>query len=308
MKALEDLKQFYARGNSMVRKLIVINTLVFLLSNFAALVLWLISGTAGFVAVLETFTAFFSVPSSLSALVVRFWTPITYAFVHSGFFHLFFNMLFLYWLGAIFQEFLGNRKTLNVYIGGSIFGAALYILAYNLLPALSSQVEQSTLVGASAGVLALVVGVGTFLPTYEVAFFRFYIPMRWVAVAIVVIDLLSIPYGNAGGHIAHLGGALFGFIYASNLRRQSKFNDVVESIGNFFSRIFKKKKKPLRPLPTVKKKETPVYSTSTLDDFDTDDEPSAEAIDAILDKINQTGYDSLSRQERDLLYKASKQH
>lgn len=303
MKAFNDFKRFYAEGNSMIRKLIIINVLVFLLSSLVGLVFWSVEGTAALPVLMDKFTRYFSVPSNLSVLIVRPWTIFTYAFFHGSLGHIFFNMLFMYWLGSVFQEYLGNRKVLTTYIWGSLFGAGLYVLVYNTLPVLAPYAAESHLIGASAGVLALIVGIGTFIPHYEISVFRFFIPLRWIALGAVVLDFALMPQGNAGGHIAHLGGALFGFLYARHLRRNTKFGDGVEGIGNFFTGLFKKKPK----LTVVNKKESPVYSSTTIADFDIEYEPSPEEVDAILDKINQSGYESLTRQEREMLFKASKQ-
>jgi len=290
----------------MIRKLIIVNVMVFLLASLVSLVLWGMHRDdyrEGF----SYFTSFFSVPSNPSVLITRPWTMITYIFFHVDFFHLLFNMLFLYWLGNIFREYLGNTKTLSTYIWGGLFGAALFIICFNFIPALrDSFMYGSPLIGASAGVLALVVGAATLLPYYEVAVFSFFIPLRWIAVGVVVLDLISIPKGNAGGHIAHLGGALFGFLYVRQMRKKSVFSDSVDSFSSFIGSIFKSRKKTRLK---VVKKDTTIYTntSSFTTEFDLDDEPSQEVIDAILDKINQSGYESLTRKERDLLFKASKQ-
>lgn len=303
MKALNDFKSFYAKGNSMVRKLIIINVMVFLLVSLVGVAFWAIGGSIAHKVNMDEFTRYFAVPASLSSLLTRPWTLLTYTFFHGGIQHILLNMIFLYWLGNIFQEYLGNKKVLTTYLWGSFFGAALYILAYNVMPVLMPSVPNAHIIGASAGVMAIVVGIGTFLPHYEISLFRFFIPLKWIALGFVVLDFIMMPQSNAGGHIAHLGGALFGFIYARHLRRSSKFVDSIEGIGNFFGGIFKKKPK----LTVVKKQESPVYSTTTVADLDEEFEPSPELVDAILDKINQSGYESLTSQERELLFKASKQ-
>lgn len=303
MKAIDDFKYFYAKGNSMIRKLIIINVMVFVLTSLVGVVFWGIGGTQTYAYYMNEFMRYFGVPTDLSVLMVRPWTIFTYTFFHSGITHILFNMIFLYWLGTIFQEYLGNRKVLSTFLWGSFFGAVLYILAFNLMPIFQSQVQLSYMVGASAGVMAIVVGIGTFLPQYEVSFFRFYIPLKWIALSFVALDFINMPQGNEGGHISHLGGALFGFLYAQHLRRHSKIGDGIEDLGNFLGGLFKKKPK----LTVVKKQEAPAYSKTTIADLADEFEPSPEDIDAILDKINQTGYESLTSQEREMLFKASKQ-
>jgi membrane associated rhomboid family serine protease len=303
MKALNDFRNFYAKGDSMIRKLIIINAMVFILVSLVGVIFWAIGGSQTHSVYMDAFTGYFAVPADLSILIVRPWTLLTYAFFHGSIPHILFNMIFFYWLGNIFQEYLGNKKVLATYLWGSLFGAALYITAFNLIPVLVPRVPNAYMVGASAGIMAIVVGIGTFLPHYEVSIFRFFIPLKWIAIGFVVLDFIMMPQGNEGGHIAHLGGALFGFMYARHLRRSSKFGDSIEGLGNFFGGIFKKKPK----LTVVKKQESPVYSKTTIADFEDEFEPSPELVDAILDKINQSGYESLTSQERELLFKASKQ-
>lgn len=301
MKALDDFTRFYAHGNNMVRKLIIVNVLAFLAINIVKLIIWATGGGVLYPGVFDFFISFVSVPADLQQLILRFWTPVVYGFFHEDFFHLVFNMLYLYFLGNIFKEYLGNGKTLATFFWGSLVGAGLYVLAFNTVPGLSGL--GLPLIGASAGVMAIVIGICAFLPYYEVAFFSFFIPLRWVAVAILLIDFITLPNGNLGGHIAHWGGALYGFMYARYLRRNSALGSSIEDIGGFVGKLFKRKSK--QPLP---KKEPTVYSNTTYADFDDEYEPNQEEIDAILDKINQTGYESLSRTEREMLFKASRQH
>ena len=302
MRVFDEIKRFYAEGNNMVRKLVVVNVLVFLGASLVALFLWGMYGEGlGLGSYFKTFIKFFAVPADPSAFIIRPWSLITYSFMHIEFVHILFNMIILYWLGSIFREYLGNGKTLSTYVWGSISGALLYIAAYNFLPVLNSgDISGIQLIGASAGVVAIVVALGTFLPYYEVGFFNLYIPMRWIAALVFFLSLISIPYGNAGGQIAHLGGAIYGFFYARQLRRNSSWGN---SGGSFMGSLFKKKTNM-----TVVKKDNASYSGSTVADFEDEYEPNQDEIDAILDKINQSGYESLTRKERELLYKASRQH
>lgn len=302
MRVFDEIKRFYAEGNNMVRKLVVVNVLVFLAASLVALILWSVYGKPlGLDGYFKTFIKFFAVPADPAAFILRPWSLVTYSFMHIEFVHILFNMIILYWLGSIFKEYLGNGKTLSTYIFGSISGALLYIAAYNFLPALSTtEISNIQLIGASAGVVAIVVALGTFLPYYEVGFFNIYIPMRWIAVLVFFLSLISIPYGNAGGQIAHLGGAIYGFFYARQLRRNSSWGS---SGSSFMGSLFKKK-----PNVSVVKKDSASYSSSTVADFEDEYEPNQDEIDAILDKINQSGYESLTRKERELLYKASRQH
>lgn len=302
MKALVDFKRFYTEGNNMARKLVIVNVIVFLLANLVTLVLWLIVGGAQFESMLLMFTGFFSVPADLATYIIRPWTLITHSFFHVDFVHFLVNMVILYWLGNIYREYAGNAKALSTYIWGGVAGGVFYLIANSTFPVLANH-SGMQLHGASAAVLAIVVALGAFIPYFEVTLFNFFIPLRWVSVGVVAIVLASTSPDNIGGQMAHLGGILFGLVYGWQMRRRNSYGGGFENISDFVGKLFKRKSKL-----TVVKKETTIYSTTTVADFDDEYEPNQEEVDAILDKISQSGYESLTRKERELLYKASKQH
>ncbi|MBS1504456.1 MAG: rhomboid family intramembrane serine protease [Bacteroidetes bacterium] len=228
-------------------------------------------------------------PSSLARLSHRFWTPLTYMFMHAGVFHILFNMLWLYWIGQIFEEYLGNKRTIGLYILGGLTGAFFFVFFYNVLPLFANDpvlVAASTVVGASAAVMAIIVATATLLPNYTI-FLMFLGPvkLKWIVLFIVVIDFIGISGFNAGGELSHLGGALFGFIYIKQLQRG---NDWV----GFFTNIFNKKSK--------------LKVAAKNNSKNSANKPRQEEIDRILDKISQTGYESLSKQEKEILFRASK--
>lgn len=239
---------------------------------------------------IHTFAAeYLSLPSYLPKLLRHFWTPITYMFLHAGFFHILFNMLWLYWMGQIFEEYLGNKRTIGVYLLGGLTGGFLFVLFYNIFPLFTQQpglVEGSATVGASAAVMAIIIATATLVPDYTI-YLMFIGPVRlkWIALFIIILDFLGISGLNAGGEISHLGGALFGFVYIKQLQRG---NDWV----GFFTRLFKKRSKL-----TVASKNSSKNPGNT---------PRQEDIDRILDKISQSGYDSLTKQEKEILFRASK--
>lgn len=228
---------------------------------------------------------YLAMPAYLPKLATRFWTPLTYQFMHSGFFHILFNMLWLYWIGQIFEEYLGSKKLTFVYLAGGLAGAFLYLLAYNIFPLFADAKLDAAIVGASACVMAIIVGTATLLPDYTI-FLMFLGPvkLKWIALVYVVVDLLSAAGPNAGGNIAHIGGALFGFFYIKSLRNGNDWNKPFEN-------LFKKKSK----LKVVRNEER---FAST--------EPDQEEIDRILDKISKSGYKSLTKRERDTLAQVSK--
>lgn len=206
--------------------------------------------------------------------------------MHAGFFHILFNMLWLYWMGQIFEEYLGNKRTIGLYLLGGLSGALFFVLAYNFLPAFAGVVSGSTVVGASASVMAIIIATATLLPDYTISLmFIGPVRLKWIAIFYVLIDFLSIAGPNAGGEIAHLGGALFGFIYIKQLQRG---HDWIGAIRGIF------------------KSSSKLKVATRNSDRNSNSKPRQEEIDRILDKISQAGYDSLNKQEKEVLFRASK--
>jgi membrane associated rhomboid family serine protease len=227
--------------------------------------------------------------ASLHKLLTRFWTPLTYMFMHATVWHILFNMLWLYWFGQIFEDFLGRKRTLGLYLLGGFAGAFLYVLCYNTLPFFThnNAAYNSTLVGASASVMCIMAATATQLPDYTLNLILIGpIRIKWIVLFLIVLDFLGTVGPNAGGEIAHLGGAFMGFIYIKQLQ---KGNDLVAMIANIF------KRQPKLKIVTGNASKNPFYV------------PRQEEIDLILDKISKSGYDSLSKQEKEILFRASKQ-
>lgn len=263
--------------------LIWINIIVFLVINVPAVLEAHISQTEN---ISRFSNEYLSLPSNLHDLLSRFWTPVTYMFMHAGVLHILFNMLSLYWFGEIFEEFLGKKRTIGLYLLGGLAGGTLFVIAFNLLPLFSYVKQVSHVVGASASVMAVVVAAATIVPNYSISLmFVGPIRIKWIALFYVVVDFLSTTGPNAGGEIAHLGGALIGFMYVKQLQRG---NDWIENITG----IFKRKSK--------------LKVVSTNHDKRSSAKPRQEDVDAILDKISTTGYDSLTKQEKEILFRASK--
>jgi len=271
------------RSGSRVNLLIGINVLVFLLVNIAGVIDRLVFRS--------DFIDFYSselllLPSFLPRLASHFWTPLTYMFMHAGIFHILFNMLWLYWIGQIFEEYLGNKRTIGLYLLGGLTGAIFFVAAYNVFPFFASVLASSTVVGASASVMAIIVATATLLPDYSLNLILLGpIKLKWIALFYVILDFLSIAGPNAGGEFAHLGGALFGFIYVKQLQRG---NDWIGAITG----IFRKRSK--------------MKVVSRNSDKNTSGKPRQDEIDRILDKITEAGYESLSKQEKETLSRASK--
>ncbi len=291
----EELKRIFLSNNVMSR-LLLINTVVFLVASVVHLFLWLF-GYQG----LNPLVTWFAVPADISTLLTRPWTVFTYMFLHEGFFHLLLNMIMLYFGSILFLEYLSQQKLLKTYIIGGLVGALFFILSFNIFPAFEAYKNISVALGASASVLAIFIAIASYVPDYVVHLFLFgRVKMKYIAIAFVVIDMLSIQSNNPGGHIAHLGGALWGFIYGMSLRKGT-------NIFSFFDNIkmpsFGKKAKYERFRTTRGGENWRPFSD---EEYNRRKAASQEEIDRILDKIARSGYASLTKEEKDLLFRSSK--
>ncbi|HEY1008583.1 MAG TPA: rhomboid family intramembrane serine protease [Daejeonella sp.] len=256
-----------------------INVIVFVAINLLAAGEFLTGGSG---AGADWLTSMLSMPAYYELLPYRFWTILSYMFTQRGFFHLLFNMLWLYWLGLIFLDFLNKRQFIFTYLAGGIMGAVLYLLAFNLLPVFRGTVENSILLGSSASVMAVVVATATLVPNFTIRLlFLGNVKLKYLALVYFVLDLIGIG-SEPGGSLAHIGGALLGFMYIQLLNR-----------GTDLSNMFKRKSR----LQVLKNKRSGPTQSAL---------PDQEVIDRILDKISQSGYDSLTKEEKEQLFKASK--
>jgi len=280
----QNIQYKVLRSDSKLNLLIGINVIVFLLINVTAVIEKLFFQSEFIASYTDNYLL---LPAHLPTLLARFWTPLTYMFMHAGIFHILFNMFWLYWFGQIFEEYLGKKRTLGLYLMGGLVGALFFVLSYNIFPLFThnNAALGPPLVGASAGVMAIIVATATLLPGYSISLmFIGPVKLKWLALFFIIIDFLGIVGPNAGGEISHLGGALIGFIYIKQLQRG---HDWIGVIAN----LFKSKSK----LKVVSK--NPSKNSSDL--------PRQEDIDLILDKISRSGYDSLSKQEKEILFRAS---
>lgn len=273
-----DLKLKFLRSGSPAMAYIGLNVLIFVVVGLAGLVCFL-AGQRGLVdGLVYQYLAF---PSSPELWLSRFYTLITYQFFHDGFLHLLFNMLWLYWMGQLLLDFIKPRQFHVIYLGGGIAGAIFFALIFNFIPAFKEFVG-IPLVGASACVMAVMAALASLVPNYEIRLlFIGNVRMKYLLLAYIVLDLIGTADGNAGGSLAHLGGALFGFVYIKLLQN-----------GYDMSTVFKR-----RPKLKVVRNENVKQNTSHINQNE---------IDAILDKISKSGYDKLSKEEKETLFKASK--
>ena len=287
----DDLKLTFRNGSNLTR-LIYINIVVFVLITIVAVIGFLIANPE----ISEKALDLFSVPASLHTLLARPWTLITYMFTHKDIWHILFNMLWLYWFGRIFLEYLDGRKLVAVYLLGGISGAIVYIISFNIFPAFTGIVADSVAIGASASVMAIVIAIAAYVPDYTVQLFLFgRIKIKYMALAIFVLTSIMDFSVNSGGKLAHIGGAFFGYIYIINLRHGHDLGKGFNRIIDFFVTIFKPRKK----LKVTHKKVATEYEYNKIK---TDHQ---KQINNILDKISKGGYDSLTKEEKETLFKES---
>ena len=287
----DEIKKTFREGSYLTR-LIYINIAVFFLLTVAAIIGFLLNNP-----VIPDYTLnLVSVPSSLKVLLIRPWTVFTYMFVHKDIWHILFNMLWLYWFGRIFLEYLDQRKLVAVYILGGLSGAVLYILSFNIFPAFAGVVSESVAIGASASVMAVVIAISAYVPDYTVQLFLFgRIKIKYLALAIFVFTSVMDFSVNSGGKLAHIGGAFFGYLYTLNIRQGTDIGKGFNTIIDFFVSIFK----PRKHMKVTYKKTANEYEYNK-----TKAEHQA-MINKILDKISKGGYDSLTKEEKETLFKES---
>lgn len=242
-------------------------------------------------------SSWLGVSSNFSVLAHRPWTVLTYMFVHSSFLHILFNLLVLYWFGKMFLEYLSQRQLFGVYLLGGLAGALVFIVAYNIIPVFAVVKNVAFAIGASASIMAIVFAIAVLVPNLPVRLaFIGQMKLKYLAMIIVAIDLLSIPFGNAGGHFAHLGGALMGAIFAICY---SKGTDITIFLSRFFTwvgNLFKSEPKP---------KSSSSNRVETDAEYNKRKAREPREIDKILDKVKESGYSSLTKEEKEKLFSNS---
>lgn len=290
-----DIKDKLSNLN-VLEKIIAINVVVFLFGYIMQII------TAG---PSKTALSWLELPSSFSEFIVKPWAIITYAFAHYDFIHILFNMLLLYIVAKWFINLFNSKLALNVYFLGAISGGFLFIIIYSVFP---NTFGNSRLVGASASVRALLIFLCAYMPNREMRFFTVSLKLWYLGAAMVVLDVFGVlggiknpVLGNAGGNIAHLGGALLGYFYAIQLVKGNDIGKGFEKMMDTFFGWFKGVKKG--PLKTVHKNKSKVggYTKADFNQFN-----NQKKIDVILDKISKSGYDSLTAEEKELLFRAGK--
>lgn len=278
--------KYKIKTSSVLVKLILINATIFIgLSLFSFL----------FQIDSSSLVQWFSVSSSFSKVLIKPWSLISYSFLHGDLRHILWNMLFLYWFGQIMLNLFNSKRFLTVYFLGAIAGALFFLTAYNIFPVFKSNMVLTSLIGASAAVRAIMIFISTYSPNTEIRFFIFNIKLWHIAVAVLIMDLVQIPISNAGGNIAHLGGALFGYVYASQLKNGRDigawWDRLVDSLVGFFKKEKKHSFKKVYKNKSSRQQKQIINDDSKLNE--------------ILEKISKSGYDSLTKEEKDFLFKSS---
>ena len=285
MNILDDLKLQYKTGG-IVQKLIFWNIGFFLFS----LVFFYSFSVEQF-----QIPTWIALSSDLGVFVRTPWTLITFNFFHSGFLHLFFNLMVLHFSGRLFNTYFTDKQLLGIYVLGGVFSGITFVLSYLFIG------KAGLLVGASGAIMAILIATATYAPFMLLRIPLIGIVKLWhVAFVILLIDLIQMPLDNTGGHLAHLGGALFGFIYIKLLQTGKDITKPFSALLDTFANLFKPKKKT--PFKKVHRNATKNVVNSSVSNKDF----AQKQIDDILDKISKSGYDSLTKEEKEFLFKAGK--
>jgi membrane associated rhomboid family serine protease len=291
MATVFDGIKYFFKKKDLLSQLIIVNIAVFLIVRLTEVLLKLFRMNDWQIASCLQF------PSSFAELAGKPWTSVTYMFLHHDLLHILFNMLWLYWFGKIFLLFFNSKQLLGTYLLGGIAGALFFLLSFNIFPYFRDAVETGRLEGASAAVMAIVFAASFYKKDFRIyLLFLGSIKIYYVAMASLLLDILDITSSNAGGHIAHIGGALFGIAYAYAYQRGTDLTRGLNKCMDRFANLFKKK-------PVMK-----VTFHRRESDYQYNDRKNKEneEIDRILDKIKKSGYNSLSKEEKKRLFDASK--
>ncbi|MCB8994078.1 MAG: rhomboid family intramembrane serine protease [Bacteroidales bacterium] len=292
MNIIQEIKDSFKSGTSLTR-LIYINIGVFLGIHIVSVFFYLFSSVDPMNQIVELF----AVPADPATLLRRPWTLVSYMFLHKDFFHILFNIAWLYWFGKIFLEYLDEKRLLNAYLLGGISGAVLYIISYNIFPVLNQQAVNSVALGASAAVMAIVIAAATYAPNHEIHIvFIGPVKIIWVALVGFILSSLVDFSMNTGGKIAHIGGALFGYLFILRYKQGKDITTWFTRIMDTIFTLFKPRKK----MHVSHKKPTNDYEYNLVK------KEKQKNIDAILDKISKSGYDSLTKEEKETLFKMGK--
>lgn len=294
----EDIRNSWSRPDGGLQQIILINVGVFIFLRIAE---FFIPGES-----YNYFLKFIALPTDLETFITRPWTFVTSFFTHYGFSHILWNMLYLYWFGMIIREYLGSDRLISLYILGGLVGSLSILLLFNLIPSFEGM-SGGIALGASAGVFAITVGAATLMPnhTFHLLFFGA-VKIKYIAALFVVMAVFGLKGSNVGGEVAHLSGALIGYFYIINLQKGNDIGGWIIRLLLFIKSFFvsqPKMKVNYGGTSTRSRKSNSAGGTNTSRG---PHKPSQDEIDEILDKISQSGYESLSKDEKEKLFNASK--
>ena len=290
---IEEIKQNFSRGNYLTR-LIYINAGVFILVKLLSVIFTYILGIS------NIWISYIELPAFFQTLLRQPWSIITYMFMHHDFIHLIFNLLTLYWFGKIFTEYFSQKQLVGLYFLGGIGGALFYVLAYNFIPVLKANIFFSYLIGASASVMAIIFALVKYIPNEEIHLALIGpVKLKYLGLAMLVLDIIGTTSVNAGGSISHIGGAITGYLFAASMIKSGK--DITDPINRIISSInefFKRNKKPRFTVHT--------NTSKTDEEWNMENQnrkrENNEEIDKILDKIRKSGYTNLTDEEKKKLF------
>jgi len=305
MNLLDELKLVFKRSDNTVNQLILINVIVFVVLGIFNVILTL----AGQEWVFDMIYSQFALPSSFHSFLLKPWTLITTFFNHSfeRLFHIVSNMLFLYWFGKIIGEYIGSKKVLSLYILGGLSGSILFLLMFNIMPYYKAS-SPVFLVGASSSVFAIMVASATLLPEYELRLFLIgRIKLVWIVTALLFISFFGLIKSNAGGDIAHLGGAILGYFYIKQLQKGNDWGVPIIKLLYWIKNLFKPKPKIKVSYRTTSRTHSDSANKkgTSHSSVSSSKKPNQDEIDRILDKISASGYESLTKEEKQMLFQAS---
>lgn len=292
MNIIDELKDSFRQG-SILTKFIYINIGVFVAVKIVQIFLYLFNTPDNTMNLLK----WLAVSADLSEVIKRPWTVVTYMFLHENFIHILFNLLWFYWFGRIFLEYFEQKKLAGVYILGGLAGAVLYILSFNIFPVFGSILHNSLALGASASVMAIVIAVSFYVPDHTVHMMFFgQIKIKYLAIAVFLLTSIFDFSTNTGGKIAHIGGALLGYLFTYQYRNGK---DITRGVNRFTDAVVSYFKPRKKMKVTYKRPKTDM-------EFNRERAEKQKEIDGILDKISKGGYESLTKKEKEILFKMGK--
>jgi membrane associated rhomboid family serine protease len=287
----DDIRLAFTRRDNALNQLLLINIIVFV----TLILLFVAFRISHNEQLYRTIVSYLSLSSDPKTLLWRPWTIFTYFFTHEGWLHIIFNMLNLYWFGMLIREYLGSKKLLSLYLLGGLAGGGLYLLFYNFIPFFIHR-GSAEMIGASASVLAIIVAAATLLPNFVFHLLLLGpVKIKYIAAFLVLLSVTGAVGNNAGGNVAHLGGALLGYVFVRQLQRGRDLGRPIHSSWEYISGLFTRRP---RMKVTYKNPASTPFSAAN-------GKPSQHEIDVILDKISRSGYESLSKEEKQKLFRAS---